>query len=144
MVKIAERKRRMKEAEESGRRQAEEILREREDVVFREIMGVHQGTVDSYLKGIVEGTVSKISRHKAMKEGQLRKEVLNPMLDKIEETDNKRGVILKEMVTSFLIPEVLRNKEKKYLNELQMKYIQSTKGVIEDSLRGVTRKLGDN
>ena len=79
-----------------------------------------------------------------MKEGQLRKEVLNPMLDKIEETDNKRGVILKEMVTSFLIPEVLRNKEKKYLNELQMKYIQSTKGVIEDSLRGVTRKLGDN
>ncbi len=36
-VKQAERERRLKEAEESGRRQAEELLREREDILFREV-----------------------------------------------------------------------------------------------------------
>mmetsp|Transcript_21620 Transcript_21620/g.3547 ORF Transcript_21620/g.3547 Transcript_21620/m.3547 type:complete len:106 (-) Transcript_21620:345-662(-) len=49
IVTLAERKRREKECEESGRRQAEEILRAREDSLFREVMDTHQGTVDSYL-----------------------------------------------------------------------------------------------
>ena len=53
MVRIAEDVRRRREAEESGRRQAEAILRQREDVLYQELMQVHQGTVDSYLQGIV-------------------------------------------------------------------------------------------
>jgi hypothetical protein len=57
MVKMAERERRRREAEESGRRQAEQIIRQREDVLFRELMSVHQGTVDSYLSSIIHNTV---------------------------------------------------------------------------------------
>lgn len=49
MVRIAEDVRRKREAEESGRRQAEQILRDREDVMYSELMSVHQGSVDSYL-----------------------------------------------------------------------------------------------
>ena len=49
MVRIAEDDRRKREAEESGRRQAEQILRDREDVLYQELMSVHQGSVDSYL-----------------------------------------------------------------------------------------------
>jgi hypothetical protein len=49
MVKLAEDVRRRREAEESGRRQGEHILRNREDYLFRELMSVHQGSVDSYL-----------------------------------------------------------------------------------------------
>ena len=49
MVRLAEDVRRRREAEESGRRQAEQILREREDVLYQELMSVHQGSVDSYL-----------------------------------------------------------------------------------------------
>ena len=41
MVKLAEDVRRRREAEESGRRQAEQILREREDVLYQELMSVH-------------------------------------------------------------------------------------------------------
>ena len=52
MVKLAERDRQLRQAQESGRRQAEERLRAREDDMFRQIMGVHQGTVDSYLEDI--------------------------------------------------------------------------------------------
>jgi len=38
-----------KRSQESGRRQAEQILRQREDVLYKELLGVHQGSVDSYL-----------------------------------------------------------------------------------------------
>lgn len=41
MVRLAEDVRRRREAEESGRRQAENILRQREDVLYRELMSVH-------------------------------------------------------------------------------------------------------
>jgi hypothetical protein len=41
MVRLAEDVRRKREAEESGRRQAEHVLRNREDVLFKELMGVH-------------------------------------------------------------------------------------------------------
>jgi hypothetical protein len=61
MVRIAEDVRRRREAEESGRRQAEAILRQREDVLYQELMQVHQGTVDSYLQGIVVNTIDTTS-----------------------------------------------------------------------------------
>lgn len=41
MVKLGEDVRRRREAEESGRRQGEQILRSREDFLFKELMGVH-------------------------------------------------------------------------------------------------------
>ena len=41
MVRLAEDVRRRREAEESGRRQAENILRQREDVLYRELMQGH-------------------------------------------------------------------------------------------------------
>ena len=41
MVRLAEDVRRRREAEESGRRQAEQILRQREDVLYKELMSVH-------------------------------------------------------------------------------------------------------
>lgn len=41
MVRLAEDVRRRREAEESGRRQAEQILREREDELYQQLMSVH-------------------------------------------------------------------------------------------------------
>jgi hypothetical protein len=61
MVRLAEDVRRRREAEESGRRQAEQILREREDVLYQELMSVHQGSVDSYLQNIFGNTIDKTS-----------------------------------------------------------------------------------
>jgi hypothetical protein len=49
MVRLAENERRKREAEESGTRQAEQVLRERQDQLYKELMSVHQGSVDSYL-----------------------------------------------------------------------------------------------
>lgn len=49
MVEVAEKDRRLREIEEAGKRQAEEILRDREDVLHNQLIRVHQGTVDTYL-----------------------------------------------------------------------------------------------
>ena len=51
------RERRMKEAEESGRRQHEELRRDREDEIFRQIMEVNRGTVTSYIQDIIGRTI---------------------------------------------------------------------------------------
>jgi hypothetical protein len=72
MVRIAEDVRRRREAEESGRRQAEAILRQREDVLYQELMQVHQGTVDSYLQGIVVNTIDTTSSLQAYEEAKLK------------------------------------------------------------------------
>ena len=72
MVRIAEDVRRQREAEESGRRQAEQILRDREDVLYQELMSVHQGSVDSYLQNIFEKTIDKSSSLQAFQEAKLK------------------------------------------------------------------------
>jgi len=61
MVHLAEDDRRKREAQESGRRQAEQILRNREDVLYKELMSVHQGSVDSYLQNIIMKTIDTTS-----------------------------------------------------------------------------------
>jgi uncharacterized protein with von Willebrand factor type A (vWA) domain len=55
---VAERQRRMREAEESGKRQIEENRRKQQDEVFRQVVGVHQSTVDTYLEDLILGARS--------------------------------------------------------------------------------------
>lgn len=110
MVRIAEDMRRKREAEESGRRQGEAILRQREDVLYKELMSVHQGTVDSYLQNIMINTIDNTSSLQAYQEAKLKADTLNKFIDRMEERRNKPEVIIKDLVSSFLIPDVQRKK----------------------------------
>lgn len=113
MVKLAEDVRRKREAEESGRRQAEQILREREDVLYQELMSVHQGTVDSYLQNIFGKTIDKTSSQQAFQEAKLKAQTLNKFIDRVEAKKNKPEVMIKDLVSSFLIPDVQRKQVQK-------------------------------
>ena len=68
---LAERRRRLREAEESGRRQVEERRRREEDEIFKQLMKIHQSTVDTYLEDIVmssmEGTAEEQARNEIRK-----------------------------------------------------------------------------
>ena len=110
MVHMAEQVRRRREAEESGRRQAEQILSQREDVLYRELMNVHQGSVDNYLQNIVSNAIDNTSSLQAYEEAKLKVQRLNKMLDKMEEKRNKPETIVKDLVASFLLPDVQRKK----------------------------------
>ena len=113
MVRIAEDVRRKREAEESGRRQAEQILRDREDVLYAEVMSVHQGSVDSYLQNIFDKTIDKSSSMQAFQEAKLKAQTLNKFIDKVEFKKNKPEVLIKDLVSSFLIPDVERKQVQK-------------------------------
>lgn len=62
MVNLANRDRRLREAQESGTRQAEELLRAREDETFKRVMTLHQQTVDSYVESILASSVEQAAK----------------------------------------------------------------------------------
>lgn len=84
MVKLAERTRRMREAEESGRRQAEVRRRNQEDAVFRQIMQINKETVDSYLEDIILESVNMTSSKIARDQVYDYAEKINQIIDDLE------------------------------------------------------------
>ena len=76
-VMLAERQRRTREAEESGRRQREERIRRTEDEMFKQMMRVHQGTVDTYLEDIILKSLEKTADEEARKEVKEKAEAIN-------------------------------------------------------------------
>ena len=124
MVRLAENERRKREAEESGKRQAEQVLIKRQDVLYGELMKVHQGSVDSYLQSVIMKTIDNTSSLQAYHEAELKVSKINDFLDKVEKKSNKPEVIIKDLVSSFLIPDVERKKverERKYLQSIKSK-----------------------
>ncbi|KAJ3175639.1 Cilia- and flagella-associated protein 91, partial [Irineochytrium annulatum] len=84
LVKLAERTRRMREADETDRRQNEVVRRKQEDDVFRHVMRVHQETVDSYLEDIVAGAVNQTASIQARKQVRDYAEKINGFVEEME------------------------------------------------------------
>merc|ERR1719499_1988751 len=101
MVKLAERDRQLRQAQESGRRQAEERLREREDEMFRQIMGVHQGTVDSYLEDVLTNTVDEAAQSKALAEARAKAAKMSEVVDAMEEDPDE---VVRKLMHNFNLP----------------------------------------
>ena len=92
------RERRMKEAEEAGRRQQEELRRDREDEIFRQVMQVNRGTVSSYIEQIVGDTIqSMIGNNTAIPE--------EPAVEVVDRTDAE---VVVDVVEKFLFPHIDR------------------------------------
>lgn len=116
MVHLAEQDRRRREAEEGGRRQAEQIISSREDKLYKELMTVHQGSIDHYLQNIMSTAIEDSSAKQAFDEAKLKVSRLNKVLDKAEEARNNKQLgrmNVKNLMTSFLIPDVQRRKVQK-------------------------------
>lgn len=81
LAHLAVRERRLREAQESGTRQAEEMLRERENLAFQNAMGINNQTIDSYLQAIIE----KAGAGNAQEEVRMKlsKGVANVVIEKI-------------------------------------------------------------
>merc|ERR1712159_698400 len=68
---LAERRRRMREAAESGLRQAEERRRREEDEIYKQVLKVHQDTVDQFLADVVYNANNKVADEQARKEVEI-------------------------------------------------------------------------
>lgn len=137
-VKEAEKDRRIREAEETGRRQAEITLSDREDVLYREIMKVHQGTVDSYLTITMAKAVDHLASKQALHMAKLRKNQLKTLDD-----NTKQETIIKDLVSCFLIPNVDRCRLKQRVDLEQRRYSEAVKSSMKATIKGVAEKKTD-
>ncbi|VDM02066.1 unnamed protein product [Schistocephalus solidus] len=103
---LANRERRMREAEESGRRQKEECRRRQEDEYFRQIVKVHQDTVDSYFRDIAKATMDSTADFHARNEYNA---IGSRWVEEQRLSDKQRTAEeeASDLVYNFLIPEVL-------------------------------------
>lgn len=141
MVHMAEQDRRRREAEESGRRQAEQILGSREDHLFKELMSVHQGRVDNYLQNIIDSAVDDASTKQAYDEAKLKVQRLNKVLDKMEQKKTKPQEIVKDLMSSFLIPDIQRRKLQRKVQFEQKRFMESARKAIQSAVSQAGQEL---
>ncbi|XP_029386659.1 cilia- and flagella-associated protein 91 [Echeneis naucrates] len=130
---MAERDRRLREAEESGRRQVEERRRREEDEIFRQVVQVHQATVDLYLEDIILDAMEKTAGQEAREEIHRRAKEINDIAYAMEESsrnDLQSEEIVSELVYSFLIPEVEKIRVRQRVHKRQRRHLQAAHSII--------------
>ncbi|XP_065817910.1 cilia- and flagella-associated protein 91 [Labrus bergylta] len=130
---LAERDRRLREAEESGRRQVEERRRREEDEIFRQVVQVHQETLDLYLEDIILETVEQTADQQAREEIHRRAKEVNDIAYAMEESLNnlQSEEIVSELVYSFLIPEVEKITVRRRVHQRQLRHLQAARSLIQ-------------
>ncbi|GFO41778.1 cilia- and flagella-associated protein 91 [Plakobranchus ocellatus] len=104
---LAERQRRIREAEESGRRQLEIRRRREEDEIFKQVVKTHQVTVDSYLENIISGSIDTTADNQARREIEEQANAINDLAYAVEDSRDQleSEEIVADLVHCFLIPE---------------------------------------
>ncbi|XP_005875404.1 PREDICTED: protein MAATS1 [Myotis brandtii] len=129
---LAERQRRMREAEESGRRQVEQRRLREEDEIFKEVVKVHQSTISSYLEDIILNTEENTAEEQARAEIEKKAKEINDIAYEMESrrTQLQSEEIVAELVYSFLIPEVQKDFVKEKVRNAQRKHILAAHQII--------------
>ena len=93
-----------------GRRQAETLIRERQDIMYKDLLEVNQATMDSYINNLFSNTVNNVSKKQVMREIEIKANKLNKIVDRIENDIIGDDVRVRDLVSSFIIPEIDRKK----------------------------------
>lgn len=78
--------------------------------MYKELLDVNQGTMDSYINTLISGTVNQVSKNQVMREIEIKANKLNKIVDKIENHFIKDDVTVRDLVSSFIFPEIERQK----------------------------------
>jgi len=134
LVGIAENDRRKREAEEKGRRQAEETLQRREDLLYQEIMKTHQGTVDTFLDTLFSNAIENSSSGRAGQMSLLRQQKIENQIENLESKRSKPQAVIKDLVASFLIPNIQKNKLQKKIMLEERRFAETAKRTMQNTL----------
>lgn len=118
----AEETRRSREAAEGGRRQAEELLRAKQDNTYRQLMRVHNQAASTFTDQLLQGVVDEVSLEDAAMELNIKRDLLAPSIAALEGSSNTDQAVVKDLVASFLVPEVQRERVRDQINQKQQKY----------------------
>lgn len=142
MATQAARTRRMREAEESGRRQAEEAVRARQDLVYRQLQRVHNQTGDSYFDDIMADVVDTAAANKAAMEVYLKKAAIIPGINQAEAEINSAETVVRDLVSSFLLPQVEREAVQQQVQLESRRHVEAAKSVIDEVVGNVNKVVG--
>lgn len=135
IVKLAERERRRREASESAARAAEEQRRAEEDARFRQIMGAHRGTIDSYLDEVLGHAVAGTARRQAVEEARVKASQLSTIVDALEAERDAPATIVSDLVASYLFPEVERRSLKAKIAHEQRRYLLGARLAVGEAMQ---------
>lgn len=140
LVREAERTRRIREAEESGRRQKEIIQRAVAEECFQQVMRVHQASAASFLDDLVVEVIESTAAEQARYEADLKHTRVNVVVAKVEEEHSVPGTIVGDVVNGFLLPEVHRQKERREAEMEEEKFANASRramNTVVDSVQAI-------
>lgn len=143
---LAERRRRIREAEESGRRQVEERRRREEDEIFKQVLKVHQSTVDTYLEDILMNAVDSTADEQARQEIRRYADKINDVAYEMEDrrTLLQSEEIVSELVHNFLLPEVLKVNARQNVKSHQRKHLLAAHRIIHNTIEPIINPAKDS
>nr|XP_031839424.1 cilia- and flagella-associated protein 91-like [Nomia melanderi] len=133
---LAERERAMREAAEAGRRQLEYNRRREFDEMFRQVIKIHQESVEIYLEDVIREGIEWVSDEAA-------KEYIDNICDKVDNVaahahDNALRIAEEELVANmiynFVLPEVEKSTVQKNIRIKQQSYLQQAHATIYDEI----------
>lgn len=130
MMKLAERERRRREAEEAGRREEELRVQALEDETFRRIMGVNFETTETYLESIINQSIETAADQLATETAMRDAEMITNFTSTAANRGNDETIIARDLIAAFLFPEVEKDTLRKRLRIEQKKFRHAAQNTI--------------
>ncbi|KAG3141532.1 hypothetical protein PI124_g14360 [Phytophthora idaei] len=130
-----------REVEEGGRRQAEDLLREREDEVFRRVMQVHQETSRDFVDDVLEEIALEQSHAQALNQLHVRSAGVDGIVLQLEDEMDSDETVVRELVASFLLPHVQRQHVRRQVTQEQKKYVTAAHALLTEMAAGMSQPL---
>ncbi|KAJ8705735.1 hypothetical protein PYW08_012781 [Mythimna loreyi] len=140
---IALREKTMREAAEAGRRQREEHRRREHDEMFKQILGVTQGTVEAYLQEIIEEGVELAAEEDARLQAEDQAEkYTDKFINHPEQNSAGTNELVAELVHQFLLPHTTKTATRLHIAQLQNKGLETARKTIFGLLDEAETKIG--
>lgn len=94
------------QAEESGRRQIEQLQRDEEGRQWREAMRIYKASADTFISQVVNEAVDTVAARQAAYEVKFKAERLDSAVLRVHEQHDEAKMVVFDIVSSYLFPEV--------------------------------------
>ena len=120
---LAERKRRLREAKEAGKRQEEERRRREEDEIWREVFKTRQASVEKSLLQIATSASNNAAAELAERE-------VEQLAQTIDHSEMSERDLSADLVFNFLIPEVLRREQRSQFHQNRNARLEAARSLL--------------
>ncbi|KAJ9588344.1 hypothetical protein L9F63_018270 [Diploptera punctata] len=138
-VMLAERLRYKREAAEAGRRQVEERRRREHDEIFKQLVKVHQDTVDMYLEDLVMESMDWVAEAEARHHVRDVAQKIDKAAEQVTLRQNclEQEELVADLIHNFVVPEVQKQIIRKQIKQKQAKYLQEAHACIYNEVENL-------